>query len=101
MIVNKSESLRYYSFESFPEEKVFHGIFTRQGGVSSETFTSLNVSGMAGDSRENVIENRTRILNVFNRRRSSSLAVLSILDLCIFKGSTILSYIFQRGSKLD
>lgn len=67
MIINESGILRYYSFESFPEDKVFHGVFTRHGGVSSGTFSSLNVSGMAGDSRENVIENRTRILNVFNR----------------------------------
>jgi len=67
MKVNKSGTLKYLSFESFPEDKLFHGIFTRHGGVSPETFSSLNVSGMAGDSRENVIENRSRILNVFNR----------------------------------
>ena len=67
MLVKQSGTLKYLSFESFPDDNLFNGIFTRHGGVSPESFSSLNVSGMAGDSRGNVIENRSRILKVFNQ----------------------------------
>ena len=37
-----------------------HGFFTRQGGVSSGDFASLNCSLSGADARENVLENRAR-----------------------------------------
>ena len=45
-------------------KKIKHGFFTRQGGVSKGVYTSLNCSFRENreekDSKENVIENRTR-----------------------------------------
>lgn len=38
-----------------------HGFFTREGGVSSGDYTSLNVGLGSDDDREKVIENRRRI----------------------------------------
>ena len=38
-----------------------HGFFTRQGGVSSGPFASLNCSLSGQDARENVLENRARV----------------------------------------
>ncbi|HOO51259.1 MAG TPA: polyphenol oxidase family protein [Alphaproteobacteria bacterium] len=48
----------------FPElfsGAVHHGFFTRQGGVSSGLFESLNVTPYSGDDIENVSENRTKV----------------------------------------
>ena len=66
MISHDFGNLRYFTFESFPKEKIYHGIFTRSGGISPGTFSSLNVGESAGDTRENVVENRRRIFQVFD-----------------------------------
>lgn len=67
MISNEVGALKYFTFESFPNEKINHGIFTRLGGVSLDNFFSLNVGETAGDSHENVVENRKRIFQVFDK----------------------------------
>jgi hypothetical protein len=67
----QSNGLSYYKFEIFPNDKVIHGVFTRNGGVSKDNFSSLNVGETTGDSHENVVENRKRIFNVLGRESSS------------------------------
>lgn len=67
MISNVKENLKYFTFDSFPKEKINHGVFTRLGGISPDSFSSLNVGESAGDSRENVVENRKRIFEVFDK----------------------------------
>lgn len=57
--------LRYYQSESF-KNKIIHGFFTRQGGVSPNPWHSLNVGGLIGDERVNVVENRRRIFDAVN-----------------------------------
>ena len=55
-------SPRYYRspmLAGLPE--VVHGFFTRQGGVSSGAYASLNVSLAVGDQREAVAENLGRM----------------------------------------
>uniref|UniRef100_A0A8J4HD71 Purine nucleoside phosphorylase n=1 Tax=Acidicaldus sp. TaxID=1872105 RepID=A0A8J4HD71_9PROT len=47
-------------FLSAPELGVRHGFFTREGGVSSGPFASLNASLSSQDAPENVLENRAR-----------------------------------------
>lgn len=42
-----------------------HGFFNRVGGVSKNGYESLNVKSGIGDTDQNVLENRRRILNVF------------------------------------
>jgi polyphenol oxidase len=66
MITETESHLAYYSFEIF-DGAVDQGIFTRRGGVSPEPWASLNTGGLNGDPRENVIENRQRIFDVFAR----------------------------------
>jgi YfiH family protein len=46
---------------------VKHGVFTRKGGVSPGPWATLNLGGTVGDPRENVIENRRRIFEIFER----------------------------------
>jgi len=71
-------NLRYFTFESFPKEKIHHGIFTRSGGISPGSFSSLNVGESAGDTRENVVENRKRIFQVFDQSLESIFDVWQI-----------------------
>jgi YfiH family protein len=62
-----SEQIEYYQFESFDPELIFHGIFTRKGGVSPDPWKSLNQGGTVGDERTNVVENRRRVFEVIGR----------------------------------
>jgi len=58
-----SNGLVYYSFAILApyEEKVFHGVFTRLGGVSPPPYDSLNVGEFVGDEERRVEENLSRI----------------------------------------
>ena len=38
-----------------------HGFFTREGGVSTGPYASLNCSMRSGDTPENLAENRRRV----------------------------------------
>jgi polyphenol oxidase len=67
----QSGKIRYYSFEIFADEPLFHGVFTRHGGVSTLQWASLNTGGLSGDTRENVVENRQRIFKTFGRKVES------------------------------
>lgn len=60
MLASRSNGLRFYSFESFPADRVLHGVFTRLGGVSEGPFSSLNLSLSVPDKPEAVDENRRR-----------------------------------------
>jgi YfiH family protein len=56
-------SLRWYQFDLLADEPgLEQAIFTRQGGVSPNPWSSLNMATSVGDSRERVIENRALIL---------------------------------------
>jgi len=59
--------LELFRFDSFDSDKIVHGIFTRNGGISPSPWDSLNLGGTVGDARENVIENRRRIYQAMNR----------------------------------
>ena len=75
----KSGQLKYFVFDSLQEAGLPHGIFTRLGGCSPKPWHTLNVATSVGDSRENVIENRRRIMSVFGRKYDSVLDALKIL----------------------
>jgi hypothetical protein len=61
MPIHVSNGLSYLTFDLFDQHHIRHGIFMRHGGVSPHPWKSLNMATSVGDSRENVIENRTRI----------------------------------------
>jgi YfiH family protein len=62
-----SESIRYYTFESFEAAGVAHGVITRRGGVSAQPWASLNVGATVGDEPAHVQENRRRTFQAFGR----------------------------------
>lgn len=67
MAIRELGPLRLFEFDLFPGTQIVHGIFTRHGGVSPQPWKSLNLGGLNGDSRENVIENRRRIFDALGR----------------------------------
>ncbi len=54
-------------------EGVKHGFFTRNGGVSTGVYDSLNCSPSSDDAIDNVMQNRQRVLNTLALGRDSTL----------------------------
>jgi len=74
MVLSEKNGLQYFHFEELDRLGFKHGFFTRQGGVSPQPWSSLNLGGTNGDSRANVVENRRRIFEC------TGIPVESILD---------------------
>lgn len=83
MIEHISNGLKYYSFSSLDTLGIKNGIFTRLGGVSPSPWDSLNLGGTVGDSRENVVENRSRLFSAFGS------PVPSLFDVWQVHGNTV------------
>ncbi|RLD09074.1 MAG: peptidoglycan editing factor PgeF [Chloroflexota bacterium] len=64
MIQKQAGGILYYQFESLICQGLFHGIFSRKGGVSPPPWESLNLGGTVGDDLANVRENLARLLDV-------------------------------------
>lgn len=84
MITDFNNGLSCFQFSSLSHFPVHQGIFTRRGGISPKPWNSLNLGGLSGDSRENVIENRKRIFSCFG------LPVPSIFDVWQVHGNRII-----------
>lgn len=63
----EENGLRYFTLPSFEENGIAHGFFTRLGGISPKPWESLNVATSVGDSRAHVVENRNRIMSIFEK----------------------------------
>lgn len=70
--------LRYYTFESFQDQGIVHGIFTRQGGLSPAPWASLNMGGGLGDDPAIVRENRRRAFAALGRPFESNYDVWQV-----------------------
>jgi YfiH family protein len=62
--------------EKMDLEGMEYGFFTRNGGVSTQPYESLNVGPGSADERENVLENRRRAMKKFANLDDSALATL-------------------------
>jgi hypothetical protein len=71
MKLNTSGDIHYYQFNTLQHADLAHAVFARHGGVSPAPFHSLNVSVSVGDSRANMIENRTRAFRALGRAPES------------------------------
>lgn len=70
MPFQQSDGLRYYQFDIF-SKNVLNAVFTRQGGISPEPWTSLNLSISVGDDPARVAENRIHAFNSLGRNPAS------------------------------
>ena len=66
----QADGLRFYQFDIFPKH-VLNAVFTRQGGISPEPWTSLNLSISVGDDPARVAENRVHAFNSLGRNPAS------------------------------
>ncbi len=71
MTVHYSNNIAYLTSDLLESFKLNHGFFMRHGGCSPKPWRSLNMATSVGDSRENVIENRSRIAFSMKINRSS------------------------------
>lgn len=71
MPFHQPDDVRYFTFDLLDEAGVTHAVFTRQGGVSPEPWSSLNVGGLRGDDPARVLENRVRSFRTLNREPDS------------------------------
>ena len=62
---------QFHLIEGFSDD-IEHGVFTRSGGVSPAPWNALNVRFGLGVTRENVTENRRRVLRALNIRHCLS-----------------------------
>jgi len=63
--------LRYLTFEQLSAAGVKHAVFTRQGGVSTAPYDSLNVGSTVGDELAHVRQNLQRAFNTLERTPES------------------------------
>lgn len=68
MNFQNNNEIQYLHYPETPLREVVHGFFTRQGGVSSYPYHSLNLSISTGDTRENVRRNRDIIFESVQRQ---------------------------------
>ncbi len=61
MLLREANGQRTYQFESMPDERLVHAVFTRLGGASQGPFATSNVGHTVGDDEEAVAENHRRI----------------------------------------
>jgi YfiH family protein len=78
MIKTVHKGIPYFQFESLLSPNLFHGVFTRIGGVSPAPWSSLNLGGTVGDLPSNVTENLNRLLSVTGFSQSQLVQVRQI-----------------------
>ncbi len=71
MPFHQPDSIRYYTFDCFEDEKIKQAVFTRNGGISPEPWASLNVGGLRGDDPDRVYQNRVHAFNTAGRAPES------------------------------
>jgi YfiH family protein len=85
MILNHKNSLSYFQFPNlarFPE--LWHGVFTRHGGVSPSPFHSLNTAISVGDDVKNAYRNRELILQLIGHGELVSARQVHGKDVIVF-----------------
>ena len=65
MSFHEKNGLRYYQFDIFKGQPLFHAVLTRQGGFSQAPFASLNTGGTVGDDPDAVLQNHRKIYETF------------------------------------
>lgn len=72
----KCEGLHWLEFELLEDLPVVHGCFTRHGGVSSGSLSSLNLGRSVGDIPKNVVANYKKIEHALSLKGITSAKLL-------------------------
>lgn len=79
----QKNGLRYFQFDIFNGEPMFHAVLTRRGGVSKPPFDSLNTGGTVGDDPDAVLENHRLIYRKLGFPFESRFDVWQVHGTCI------------------
>lgn len=60
-LISDSDQAAYFTDSRFEEDGIFHGFFSRNGGVSQNAYASLNCGWGSDDDHECVAENLNRV----------------------------------------
>lgn len=72
MIQQERDGIVFFEFESLAGYgRIRHAVFSRQGGISSAPFDSLNLSVSVADTKERVYANRRHAYGLFGRDTDS------------------------------
>ncbi len=85
MILNHKNGMSFFQFPNlarFPE--LWHGVFTRHGGVSPSPFHSLNTALSVGDDVNNAYQNREMILQLIGNGELVSAKQVHGNDVIVF-----------------
>jgi YfiH family protein len=78
--------IKIFEFTLFQEySDLVHGIFSRSGGVSEDSFDSLNIGNNSGDELSAVKENRSRVLAKMGTKQAVFLDQVHGADIHIIK----------------
>jgi len=70
--------LRYYQFDIFRDQPLFHAVITRRGGVSNPPYNSLNTGGTVGDDPKDVLKNHHLIYDALDYNFNSRFDVWQV-----------------------
>ena len=62
---SERQGIRFFQFDSFKDQPIFHAVLTRNGGVSQKSYASLNTGGTVGDDPQAVLRNHHLIYETF------------------------------------
>jgi len=79
---------------------VRHGFFTKNGGVSSGVYTSLNCSPSSDDDAKNVIENRQRVMHTLGLEKAQLFGLNQIHSKQVHHINSISDTDFPSGDAL-
>ncbi|MBU0728888.1 MAG: peptidoglycan editing factor PgeF [Proteobacteria bacterium] len=94
-IIFNSGDIPHYTFPPFSQPGLFHGVFTRHGGVSCGPWSTLNVSYDVGDITEKVDSNRKKIKDFFDVSRLVSLRQVHGDQVFVFKKEISADLVFD------
>lgn len=95
MNFHQSNGVKIARFGLFDHRDIIHAVFTRHGGVSPEPWDTLNVGGLLGDLRNNVIENKKRAFEALR------VSVESIYDSWQVHGKRVVSATAPRPANRE
>jgi YfiH family protein len=88
MAFKEKEGLRFFQFELFKNQPIFHAVLTRKGGFSQAPYNSLNTGGTVGDDPDAVLKNHQKIYRVFGFDYHSRFDVWQVHSTEILCGET-------------
>ena len=88
MILKYKNGLHFFSYSKFDAfGDIRHGVFTRNNGISSGAYNSLNVGLSVGDKKESVANNRKTIARCMGTQKLIFINQIHKTDIIVFKNN--------------